>query len=509
MMAVRPYQRDTIDAIRRGWAEFKRQLVVLPTGSGKTCISAWVAQEHVQAGQRVLFLAHREELLLQTIDKFKRAAGLFCELEKAEHHASRTCQVVVGSVQTFMARGYNWDADHFDLVIVDEAHHVMADSYRRVLEMFPGARVLGITATPDRADAKNLGGVFQNIAAEVKLFDLIADGYLAPITLKAIPLQIDLNGVKSIAGDFAADDLGNRLEPLLGNIARGIAEHASFRRVLAFLPLIATSQKFVAACRAEGLHAEHIDGESPDRREKLERFARGEFDLLSNAMLLTEGFDDPGIDCVCVLRPTRSRPLYSQMVGRGTRIHPAKDNLLLLDFLWMHQRHALVRPASLIAHTDEEAEAITELAEEKGKAGGPVEELELEGLASEATAQREQALLKKLAENKNKAARTMTAEEFALQHHSMETAEFEPVMEWERQAVTEKQAWCLKRAKIDLASVRGKGHASKLISLIKGDGGITLATPGQRYAMRKAGHPNWSNATQHEARQFFAGLRRK
>lgn len=506
-MQLRPYQIDTCDRIRAGWDEFSKQLIVLPTGAGKTIVSAFVAQEHVAVGMRVLFLAHREELLLQTIDKFQRAAGLRCELEKAEHHASRECQVVVGSVQTFMARGYNWDADHFGLVIVDEAHHVMADSYRRVLDMFPNARLLGITATPDRADCRNLGGVFQNIAAEVQLFDLIRDGYLSPITLKSIPLKIDLNGVKSLAGDFAADDLGTRLEPMLGEIARAIALHASFRRVLCFLPLIATSQKFVAECRNVGLSAEHVDGMSSDRREKLDRFAAGEFDLLSNAMLLTEGFDDPGIDCVCVLRPTRSRPLYSQMVGRGTRIAPTKENLLLLDFLWMHQRHKLVRPSALIAHTDEEAESITQVAEEKS-AGGPVEELELEGLASEATAKREQALAKKLAENKGKSATVLTAEEFALQHHNMEAAEFEPVMEWERQAITEKQAWALKRAKIDLQTVRGKGHASKLISLIKSDQRVLLATPGQRYAMRKAGHPNWSHATVAEARQFFASLRK-
>lgn len=508
-MNLRPYQLDTLKAIHDGWSEFQRQLVVLPTGAGKTIIAAHVAKEHVQSGQRVLFLAHREELLLQTIDKFERAAGLRCELEKAEHHAGRTCPVVVASVQTMMSRGYNWEANHFGLVIVDEAHHAAADSYRRVLDMFPKARVLGITATPDRGDAKNLGCVFQNIAHEVKLFDLINDGYLSPITLKSIPLEIDLNGVKSVAGDFAADDLGNRLEPLLGQIAVAIRNHASFRRVLCFLPLIATSHKFVSECRDAGLAAEHIDGESPDRREKLARFAAGEFDVLSNAMLLTEGFDDPGIDCVCVLRPTRSRPLYCQMVGRGTRIAPAKDNLLLLDFLWMHERHKLVRPSALIAHTAEEAECITSLAEEKAKTGGPVEELELEGLATEASQQREQALLKKLKENKGKRATVLSAEEFALQHHSMETAEFEPVMEWERQALTDKQAWVLKRAKIDLATVRGKGHASRLISLIKQDQTVQLATPGQRWAMRKAGHPNWSNATQYEALQFFAGLRRK
>ena len=234
------------------------------------------------------------------------------------------------------------------------------------------------------------------VAAEVKLLDLIQDGFLSGISIKSVPLQIDLTSVKSTAGDLDSGDLGCVLEPYLSQIAQAIQTHAPFRRVLAFLPLIATSRKFVEACRDIGLSAEHIDGFSPDRREILDRFNRWEFDVLSNAMLLTEGFDDPGIDCVVVLRPTRSRPLYAQMVGRGTRIAPHKDNLLLLDFLWMHERHSIAHPAHLIAGSEAEAEAMTELAQEKAGGGAGQDAIDLQGLASETQTKREEALRKQL-----------------------------------------------------------------------------------------------------------------
>lgn len=508
-MTLRPYQQEIVDAVHRGWCEFRKQLIAVPTGGGKTIIFS-----HLAAGEpgRTLILAHREELIDQAVAKMHAATGIVAEVEKADRYASPTAKVVVGSIQTMRGeRLQRWPQDHFSLVIVDEAHHTLAKSYLETLNHFDGrARVLGVTATPDRGDRRNLGEYFESIAADVDLFDLVADGYLSPITLKAVPLKIDLSTVRQTAGDFNEADLGNALEPYLDQIAAAIKEHASFRRVLAFLPLIATSQKFVEACRKVGLAAEHVDGESKDRKEKLDGFRQWRFDVLSNAMLLTEGYDDPGIDCVVVLRPTRSRPLYSQMVGRGTRIHETKENLLLLDFLWHHSKHQLCRPANLIASTQEEADAITALTQDR--AGLPADvaaqcEMDLQTVAGVATQQREANLAKKLAEQKHKKGRVMSAEEFALSHHSLETAEFEPTMKWESNEITEKQAKCLKRAKIDLETVRGRGHASKLIDLYFRNQKLVLASPKQQSIMRSMGHPNAEHATAAEARKFFAGLR--
>lgn len=509
-MQLRPYQLQTCDSVRSGWSEFSKQLVVLPTGGGKTIVAANISKEFVDHGERVLFLAHREELLTQTIDKFRRAVDLWADLEKAEYRASRHAQVVVGSVQTFLARGSRWPIDHFGLVIVDEAHHVPAESYQRVLRQFDGhAKVLGITATPDRADKKEMGAYFQNIAIEISLFELIKQGYLSRIHVKALPLKIDLAGVKSTAGDYDAKDLGEALGPYLSAVAASIGQHAAGRRVLAFLPLIATSQRFVKECTDAGLCAAHVDGNSPDRKEILSRFAAGEFQLLSNAMLLTEGFDDPGIDCIVNLRPTRSRPLYSQIVGRGTRIAPGKENLLLLDFLWQHERHNLIRPAHLVAASQELADEMTDLLESETGGQG---ELELEELAGEASRKREEKLRRELEEKAKRKAFEGDAIEFCLSVGALAAADWEDVVEWHSRPVSEGQARLLVGAGIAVETIKSRGHASAVIEVIQSRRTLGLATAKQVKFCKRLGHASAHTLTKEQASEFIdsrIGKRRK
>lgn len=523
-MNPRPYQSDCVTANEAAFVECNRVLDVLPTGAGKTIIFSFEAQKLQQRGQKTLILAHREELIDQAIAKLKAATGIQAEKEKAEFHASLKAPVVVASIQTMQRRLDKWPKDHFGLVVCDEAHHVLADSWQQVVSHFHDfARVLGVTATADRGDAKNLGQYFQKVAFQISLFDLINQGYLAPITLKSIPLQIDLSEVRSVAGDFDAADLGTALEPYLGEIAASIQDHAAFRRTLAFLPLIATSQKFVTACQDVGLSACHIDGMSPDRKEILERYRNLEFDVLSNAMLLTEGFDDPGIDCVICLRPTRSRPLYAQICGRGTRTHPGKENLLLLDFLWMHKTHRLVRPAHLIAKDDDEADQITNMAQEAA-AGLPADVIEqlamdLQVLSTDATAAREEALRKRLEEQRNKKATMLSAADFALRHGSLSTAEFQPTMPWESKAISPKQLKYLQEAKIDVDTVQGTAHASKLIDIYFKTRPLRMASPQvvarinsssfTRYVAREIGIADLSSVTFDQGRRFFAALNGK
>lgn len=515
-MNLRPYQSACMEGNAKAFEEFDRVLDVIPTGGGKTIIFSNEAMRRLDSGERTLILAHREELIDQAITKLHAATGIKAEKEKAEFSATLEAPVVVASIQTMMRRLEKWPKDHFGLVVCDEAHHALSDSWQTVLAHFD-AQVLGVTATPDRGDKKNLGNYFQTIGYEVSLFDLIEQEYLSRITLKSIPLQIDLSKVGSIGGDFSDAELGSAIEPYLDQIAQSIKEQAGQRRTLAFLPLIATSKKFVEACAKIGLKAGHVDGMSENRKEILDAFANDEFQILSNAMLLTEGYDVDsgptgiGIDCVTVLRPTRSRPLYAQMVGRGTRTAIFKDNLLLLDFLWHHERHAIARPAHLIAKSDEEAEQITQLAISKS-AALPSEviesmpELDLEDVAVEASSQREEQLKKKLEENKNKKAKTISAEEFAMEHNSMDVAEYAETMPWEAAPVTEKQMKWLKRAHIDLSTVRSKGHASKLLGLHFGSKKPTLASESQRALMQRMGHPHAHEATADEARKFFSGL---
>jgi superfamily II DNA or RNA helicase len=456
-------------------------------------------------GQKTLILAHREELIEQAVSKIRAATGIRADIEKADRHASRAAKVVVASVQTLMrqSRMETWTPNHFGLVVCDEAHHAVSDSWQTVLRRFHDhADVVGVTATPDREGKRQLASYFTSLAAEVRLVDLIKDGHLAPITIRAVPLEIDLRAVRSIAGDLDAEQLGDALEPYLGRIASSLRQFAAGRRILAFLPLIATSKKFVDACRAEGFRAEHVDGYDAERGMKLGYFEAYDYDVLSNAMLLTEGYDDPGIDCVVVLRPTKSRSLYAQMIGRGTRTHPLKDNLLILDFLWLHERHSLAKPASLVASNDDEAAAMSKMSEE---AGG--ESQDLLDLQCDAVNQREESLRKKLVEQAGKRGKFISADEWAAQHDKMALAEYEPTFQWEAKPVSEKQARVLKRAGIDTSTVRGAGHASQLIGVVLGDVARQSCTPAQRHLLRRLGHESPDSATVGEFRKFMGRLK--
>lgn len=505
MMELRPYQNTFIQKVEAGWKEFKRQLGVAPTGSGKTILFSHLAKR--QQG-RTLIMAHRDELIDQAIAKLHAATGIIAQKEKAEYQASLFAPVVVASVQTMIRRLEKWPQDHFGLVVCDEAHHSISDSWQKVLAHFNSARILGVTATPDRGDKKNLGEYYENIADEISLVTLIKQGFLCPITIRSVPIQIDLNEVDSIAGDFDSGQLGSVLEPYFDQIAASIVQYAGHRKTLCFLPLIATSKKFVAACNAAGLTAQHIDGESTDRKEILDAYKKSNFQVLCNAMLLTEGYDEPEISCIVNLRPTRSRALYAQIAGRGTRIADGKEDLLLLDFLWQHEKHNICRPACLVAKDEEEAAEMSQLAMD-GE-GGEDEELDLLDLQSEVQAEREQRLRDKLAALAKRKEKFISAEQFALDHNNLEVAEFQPTMRWHQDSMTVKQAEWIEKAGINPDTVRGKGQASALLNIYFEWKKTQPATEKQKRVMHWKG---WRSAdglrgpdqaTSEEARTFFA-----
>lgn len=314
-MELRPYQQEAKDAIFHSWDEgIQKTLLVLPTGCGKTIVFAKVAEECVRQGDRVLILAHRGELLEQAADKIGRSTGLGCATEKAEE----TClgswfRITVGSVQSLMreSRLNKFDEDYFNTIIIDEAHHCISDSYQRVLNHFHDAKVLGVTATPDRGDMKNLGSVFENLSYEYTLPKAIKEGYLSPIKAVTIPLQVDLTGVGVQSGDFKVGDLGTALDPYLEQIAEEMKKYCADKKTVVFLPLVKTSQKFRDLLNAKGFRAAEVNGESKDRAEILEDFDKDKYNVLCNSMLLTEGWDCPSVDCIVVLRPTKVRSLYS------------------------------------------------------------------------------------------------------------------------------------------------------------------------------------------------------
>lgn len=486
---LRPYQQQARDRIHAEWdAGHTRTLLVLPTGTGKTIVFASVAADQVRAGDRVLILAHRGELLEQAADKLQRSTGLVSAVEKAES----TCldswfRVVVGSVQTLQrtARLERFPQDYFGTIIIDEAHHAITDGYRRILDYFSGAKVLGVTATPDRGDMRNLGEVFDSLAFEYKLTDAIKEGYLCKIMAQTIPLQLDITSVTMSGGDYAVGDLGTALDPYLEQIAAEMARRCKSRKTVVFLPLIKTSQKFRDLLNTYGFRAAEVNGQSDDRRQVLADFDTGKYNVLCNSMLLTEGWDCPSVDCVVVLRPTKVRSLYSQMVGRGTRLSPGKTDLLLLDFLWMTDKHELCRPADLVC---EDRTVARQMTEHLAETGCPEDIEEAAAQASEdVVAQREEALAKQLEEQRRKKAKLVDPLQYEMSIQAEDLAGYVPAFGWEAGPPSEQQTAALEKLGILPDAVESAGKAALLLDRLNKRRDEGLTTPKQIRCLEKYG----------------------
>lgn len=361
----RPYQQKAAAAIHREWdAGNKKTLVVMPTGTGKTIVFASIVNDQVEKGEHVLILAHREELLQQASDKLKMVTGLETALEKAQNSALDSDKmVVVASVQTLSKQNrlMKYPRDYFGTIIIDEAHHTAAKTYKGILEHFIDAKVLGVTATPDRSDMKSLSDIFDSLAFEYKLPDAIREGYLCKINTKTIPVEVDISKVHINAGDFSAQDLGNVLDLYLDTIADAIVRECQNRKTVIFTPLVRISKRLCNILNKRNFKTAEVNGASADRKDVLKGFDNGEYKALTNAMLLTEGWDCPTVDCIICLRPTKSRSLYAQIVGRGTRLCEGKKNLLVLDFLWLTKKHSLCHPADIFCEDPEVAQKTTDM----------------------------------------------------------------------------------------------------------------------------------------------------
>lgn len=508
---LRPYQQQARDHIHAEWENgHTRTLLVLPTGTGKTIVFASVAADQVRAGDRVLILAHRGELLEQAADKLQRSTGLVSAVEKADATCLNTWfRVVVGSVQTLQrtARLERFPHDYFGTIIIDEAHHAITDGYRRILDYFGDAKVLGVTATPDRGDMRNLGEVFDSLAFEYKLTDAIKEGYLCRIMAQTIPLKLDISSVTMSGGDYAVGDLGTALDPYLEQIAAEMAQRCKGRKTVVFLPLIKTSQKFRDLLNSHGFHAAEVNGQSTDRKEVLADFDAGKYNVLCNSMLLTEGWDCPSVDCVVVLRPTKVRSLYSQMVGRGTRLSPGKSDLLLLDFLWMTDKHELCRPADLVC---EDRAVARQMTENLAQTGCPEDIEEAAVQASEdVVTQREEALAKQLEEQRRKKARLVDPLQYEMSIQAEDLAGYVPAFGWEAGPPTEQQAAALEKLGILPDAVESAGKASLLLDRLNKRRAEGLTTPKQirvleRYGFQSVG--TWSfDAAKHMIDRIAAG----
>lgn len=481
-MNLRPYQSEAIAAIQAQWQDGKnRTLLVLPTGCGKTIVFCRIAEDQVRQGDRVLILAHRGELLDQAADKLKKTTGMGCAVEKAEESCLGSWfRVTVGSVQSLMRekRLAQFAPDYFNTIIIDEAHHCLTDSYQRVLEHFPGANVLGVTATPDRSDMRNLGEFFDSLAYEYTLPKAIHEGYLSPIKAITIPLKLDISGVGMSSGDYKPGDLGTALDPYLEQIASEMGKTCMDRKTVVFLPLIKTSQKMRDILNAHGFRAAEVNGESDDRAEILADFDAGKYNVLCNSMLLTEGWDCPSVDCIVVLRPTKVRSLYCQMVGRGTRLYPGKDHLLLLDFLWHTERHELCRPAHLICENPDVAQQMTRNLEDAAGCVIDIEAAEAQA-ESDMVAQREEALANALKEMRKRKRALVDPLQFEMSIQAEDLAGYVPAFGWEMAPASDKQRSSLEKMGIFPDEIDNAGKAAKLLDRLAKRRDEGLTTPKQ------------------------------
>jgi DNA repair protein RadD len=342
---LRPYQSKLLADIDNAWlAGYRRPLVVLPTGGGKTVIFAEAIRREVAQRRKALAIAHRREIIGQTSSKLL-AAGVVHGIVMAGVKPRPTLDVQVASVQTLFVRGIRNETMPMpaaDLGVIDEAHHTPAASYQQIVEAYPETRWLGFTATPERADGRGLGGFFDVLIEGPQVPELIALGFLVPTRVYA-PSTPDLTGVETRGGDYVASQLAERMDKakLVGDIVENWHRHGEARKTVVFASSVAHSVHLRDTFLEAGIRAAHIDGSTPkdERDAALAQLASGEVTVLSNCMVLTEGWDCPDVGCCVLARPTKSMGLYRQMIGRVLRPAAGKGDATIIDHAGCVFRH--------------------------------------------------------------------------------------------------------------------------------------------------------------------------
>lgn len=372
ILKLRGYQDHAISAILKAWEEgVRRPAVVLPTGAGKTVIFAHLGKiMHETQGKRSLVLVHTNELVDQAVAKFRDVApNLTVGVVKAERNEHADADIIVATVQTLRSTARRSQLTNIGVVIVDECHHATAQTYRDILYHFGAladlddpwpeelpeepALAVGFTATLARNDSSSLGDIWQKVVYRKDIIDMIEMAYLLPIRGKRIRVpDLDFSKVRKTRGDYQADELGEALTDSLapGLVAQAYCEHAGDRSGIVFTPTVESAYVFSDALVQAGISCETVHGALPkeERQLILKRFKSGDLQVVSNCMVLTEGFDEPRASCVVVARPTTSASLYTQMVGRVLRPYPGQTEALLLDVVGVTGRHKLASLVDLI-----------------------------------------------------------------------------------------------------------------------------------------------------------------
>lgn len=484
-MRLRPYQERGCEAVVREWVDRNSTLVVMPTGTGKTVLFADIIRRAQPA--RAMVIAHREELIFQAQSKIARVTGLDVQVEMADYRVDLSGlmgppPVIVSTVQTHTAGGdgggrmTKFDPMLFGLLIIDEAHHATAASYRRVIDYYrqnPALKVLGVTATPDRADEEALGQVYETVAFEYEILDAIQDGWLVPVEQQMVEVAgLDFSAVRTVDGDLNGADLASVMEyeKNLHGIADPTIQIVGDRRALVFAASVAHAERLAEIFNR---HREGCAGwvcgktDKDERRKLLADYAAGKLQYVVNVGCLTEGFDDAGVEVVVMGRPTKSRSLYAQMVGRATRPAEAiahtlndeeheearraaiaasgKPTCLVIDFVGNSGRHKLCTTADILGGrvSEEALEMAVRRAREAGKPVDMARELSAAEMALRSRAEAEAA---------RRAQVTARAEYSARRVDPFNVLDIQPRPErgWDRgRALSEKQRAMLSKQGID------------------------------------------------------------
>lgn len=414
---LRWYQRDAVNAVHEAFQTYRSCMIVMATGLGKTQTFGAIAAHWPG---KVLVLAHRDELIEQARGRLAAMCGEYVEVEQAQLSASSRARIVVATVQTLQRKRLKrFAADHFGLVIIDETHHALAQSYRNIIEHFSAAKLLGVTATPDRGDKLAMGLIFESAPFRFDISEGIEQGYLVPIRGQTVQLkEINLDKVKLQAGDFSAAGLD---EAMVGSILAIVDRTLALvpdRQGICFFPGVRTAELACEMFNKQGgpdtacfIHG----GTDPDERKQIVKdYRAGRYRFLCNCAVATEGFDAPKASAVIMARPTKSRAFYTQCIGRGTRVLPGivedndgklyaaerraaiaasgKKDLLILDFVGVSSKHSLVSPHDLLGGRYTEAEVKRAKKKAERDPGGDVAEqleqarAELRKLAQKASA---------------------------------------------------------------------------------------------------------------------------
>ncbi|TGL04968.1 DEAD/DEAH box helicase [Leptospira bouyouniensis] len=351
---LKPYQSKAVGNAVRLLKEGKNPLIIMATGTGKTVVGSSIIKERISSGKKILWLAHREELIDQAKSQIDNICQISSGLERAEHRANLTENVIVGSVPTLRKSRLDSRFSDFriDDIIIDECHHATADSYQTIIEFFQsrfGSNVVGLTATPDGAKGGGLKSIFSDIAYNYSLLEAIKDGNLCNLIGVKVDCDIDLSGIRTVAGDLDQGALDDVMSSKILNIAEGVLKETIGRRTIVFTVSVRMAVMLEAILKENGIKAKALSAESSveERRYAISQFRRGEITHLLNCALFTEGFDCPEIEAVVIACPTKSRTKYSQMVGRGTRLSPGKSHCLLVEFGYQANQHQLVKPFDL------------------------------------------------------------------------------------------------------------------------------------------------------------------